>query len=284
MSESRARLIEGRPIAAGVNERTALDAADLRARGITPTLAQVVPTDDEGTAWYVRSIVRTARRVGVDCRVDTVPDASQDQIVTRLAALSADPEVHGIVCQTPLSTGVSLADVARAIAPGKDVDGANPTSFGLLAAGISGAFAPATAAAVLEILRHENVPLVGRRVIVVGRSMVVGKPVALLALAAHATVTVCHSRTVDLAAVCRDADVLVAAVGRPGLIGAAHVRAGAIVIDVGTTPTPEGSLAGDVDAAAVLPVAAALTPVPGGVGPVTTSLLLRHTVTAAART
>lgn len=284
MSETSARLIEGRPIAAAVNERTGLATAGLRARGIVPTLAQVVPTADEGTAWYVRSIVRTAKRLGVECSVETVPDASKEQIVARLAALSADPAVHGIVCQTPLPAGVSLADVGGAIAPDKDVDGANPTSFGLLAAGAGGAFAPATAAAVLEILRHENVTMVGRRVVVVGRSMVVGKPVALLALAEHATVTVCHSRTRDLAGVCRDAEVLVAAVGSPGLIGAAHVRPGAIVIDVGTTPTSDGSLAGDVDASPVLSVAAALTPVPGGVGPVTTSLLLNHTVTAAART
>jgi methylenetetrahydrofolate dehydrogenase (NADP+)/methenyltetrahydrofolate cyclohydrolase len=153
-------------------------------------------------------------------------------------------------------------------------------------------FAPATAAAVLQILRHERIPLSGRRAVVVGRSTVVGKPAALLLLAEHATVTVAHSRTVDLPAVCREADILVVAAGRPKLIGADHVRPGAVVIDVGTTPTettgPTGStiggrLAGDVDAAAVTGIASVLTPVPGGVGPVTTAVLMQHTLAAAAR-
>ena len=166
-------------------------------------------------------------------------------------------------------------------------NGANPASLGGLAAGLPGVFAPATAAAVLQILRHERIPLSGRRAVVVGRSTVVGKPVALLLLAEHATVTVAHSRTVDLPGVCREADVLVVAAGRPKLVGADHVRPGAVVIDVGTTPigdTEGGGLAGDVDAAAVTGIASVLTPVPGGVGPVTTAVLMQHTLAAAART
>ncbi|MGH3487987.1 MAG: bifunctional 5,10-methylenetetrahydrofolate dehydrogenase/5,10-methenyltetrahydrofolate cyclohydrolase [Actinopolymorphaceae bacterium] len=276
--------IDGRAIAAAVNERTALAAERLRAdaaRPVAPTLALVVPTDDEGTAWYVRSIRRTGERVGVDCRVDTMVSASGDEIARRLAELSADPSVHGVVCQTPLPSGTILAEVAGSIVAAKDVDGANPTSLGMLAAGVGGAFAPATAAAVMEILRATGVVVEGRQAVVVGRSTVVGKPAALLLLAEHATVTVCHSRTSDLAAVCREADILVAAVGWPGLIGASHVRSGAVVIDVGTNPTPDGELVGDVDAEAVGAVAGALTPVPGGVGPVTTAMLLQHTVRAA---
>ena len=174
---------------------------------------------------------------------------------------------------------MSLEAVGAHIAPAKDVDGANPTSLGLLAAGLP-TYAPATAAAVLEILRREQVPLVGARAVVVGRSTVVGKPAALLLLAEHATVTVCHSRTTDLAAVCREADVLVAAVGRTHLIGADHIKPGAVVIDVGTNPTPDGGLAGDVDPDAAA-AASASTPVPGGVGPVTTALLMRQTLQAA---
>jgi methylenetetrahydrofolate dehydrogenase (NADP+)/methenyltetrahydrofolate cyclohydrolase len=170
--------------------------------------------------------------------------------------------------------------VAAEITPGKDVDGANPVSLGRLAAGLP-AFAPATAAAVMRLLDDHGVALAGRRAVVVGRSLVVGKPAALLLLAQDATVTVCHSRTADLAARTAEADVLVAAVGRPRMLGAAHIAPGAVVIDVGTTPDESGSLVGDVDTDAVMGRAGAVTPVPGGVGPVTTALLLRNTVSAA---
>jgi methylenetetrahydrofolate dehydrogenase (NADP+)/methenyltetrahydrofolate cyclohydrolase len=274
------RLIDGRAIAATVSDEVATAAAALREGGVVPTLAVVVPTADEATAWYVRSIQRAAAKVGVDCRVDQLDSPTAADITRRLDALSADPGVHGIICQTPLPDGVRLDEVGGHIAPRKDVDGANPTSLGRLATGLP-TFAPATAAAVLEILRREEVPLLGTRTVVVGRSTVVGKPVALLLLAEHATVTVCHSRTVDLPGVCADADVLVAAVGRTHLIGADYVKKGAVIVDVGTNPTPDGGLAGDVDPDAVADRAGALTPVPGGVGPVTTMLLLRHTVDAA---
>lgn len=277
------RLIDGKAVARIINEQTALNVASLLDDGIFPTLAVVVPTTDPGTAWYVRSIARAADRLGIRCLIEQLDEPSPTTIADRLTALSADRDVHGVICQTPLPPGATLANLGGAIAAAKDVDGASPTSFGLLAAGSTEAFAPATAQAVVEILRHEQIPLAGRRAVVVGRSMVVGKPAAMLLLAENATVTVCHSRSSDLPATCREADVLVAAVGRPGLIGADHVRPGAVVIDVGTNPTPDGGLVGDVDEAAVAPVASALTPVPGGVGPVTTALLLRHTVVAAAR-
>ena len=276
------RLIDGRAIAAQINAEVTERAAELTAAGVVPTLAVVLATEDGGAAWYVRSIERAAGRLGLACQVHRLePTASTEQLGAVLDRLSADPTVHGVICQTPLPDGVDQRALVERIAVAKDVDGANPASLGRLAAGVPGGFAPATAAAVLEILRRENVPLTGARAVVVGRSTVVGKPAALLLLDENATVTVCHSRTKDLAAVCREADVLVAAVGRAGLVGAEHVRPGAVVIDVGTNPTEDGSLVGDVDTAAVQPVAAALTPVPGGVGPVTTALLMRHTVTAA---
>jgi methylenetetrahydrofolate dehydrogenase (NADP+) / methenyltetrahydrofolate cyclohydrolase len=277
-------LVDGRTIAVTMATAAAAAAAVLTSAGITPTLAVLVPTDDAGAAWYVRAIQRAAGRSGLACQVHRMggpPGA--EQIAGRLAELSQDAAVHGVVCQTPLPPGVSLSGVGTAIPAGKDVDGANPASLGGVAAGLPGFFAPATAAAVLAILRHERVPLSGRRAVVVGRSMVVGKPAALLLLAAHATVTVAHSRTQDLPAVCREADVLVVAAGRPGLIGAEHIRPGAVVIDVGTSPTDGGGLAGDVDAAAVTGIASVLTPVPGGVGPVTTAVLMQHTLQAAAR-
>jgi methylenetetrahydrofolate dehydrogenase (NADP+)/methenyltetrahydrofolate cyclohydrolase len=272
------RLIDGRGIAAALNADTAAAAAALPE---PPALTIVLPTADESSAWYVRSIRRTAEKLGITCVVEELVDLDRAILEGRLDALSADPAVHAIVCQTPLPPGVRLEDIGARIAPAKDVDGANPTSLGRLAGGLP-AFAPATAAAVVEILRQDGVPLAGKRVVVIGRSLVVGKPVALLLLAENATVTVCHSRTEDLPGVCREADVLVAAVGRANLVDGSYVRAGAVVVDVGINPTADGGIVGDVDSTAIDAVAGALTPVPGGVGPVTTALLLRHTVQAAA--
>ena len=276
--------IDGRAVAKALREEVGAAAGRLRQAGTVPTLAVVVPTDDEGTAWYVRSIAKTAAKVGVDCRVvqladDPAEQPGRDEIAAERRDLSADPAVHGVICQTPLPEGVTLPELGWYIDPFKDVDGANPESLGRLAAGRR-TFAPATSAAVLELLRHQGVPLEGARAVVVGRSTVVGKPAALLLLNESATVTVCHSRTKDLPATCREADVLVAAVGRARMVGADHVKPGATVIDVGTNPTAEGGLAGDVDYESVAPVAGAITPVPGGVGPVTTMLLLRNTVEA----
>jgi methylenetetrahydrofolate dehydrogenase (NADP+)/methenyltetrahydrofolate cyclohydrolase len=198
----------------------------------------------------------------------------------RLKELSADDEVDAILCLTPLPGGLTLAQAGEHIAPRKDVDGASPASLGRLAAGLE-AFAPATAQAVVEVLRHAETPLEGTRAVVVGRSTVVGKPLAMLLLAEQATVTVCHTRTRDLEAETLRAEVLVAAAGRAHLIGAEHVSPGAHVVDVGTNEADDGSMVGDVDTAAVEPVAGWVTPVPGGVGPVTTAVLLRNVVTAA---
>jgi methylenetetrahydrofolate dehydrogenase (NADP+)/methenyltetrahydrofolate cyclohydrolase len=273
------RLIDGRAIAG----QLASEVKGLVARAARPPrLAVVLPTDDEAAAWYVRSIQRTAGRVGIQVQVDELFEAGASAIARRLDVLSGDQDVDGIICQTPLPGGLRLADVGSHIVPGKDVDGANPVSLGRLAAGLP-AFAPATAAAVLEILRSEQVRLTGARAVVVGRSVVVGKPVALLLLAQDATVTVCHSRTADLASVCASAEVLVAAVGRAGLMGASYIKPGAVVIDVGTNPDPAGGsgLVGDV-LADEAGAASALTPVPGGVGPVTTMMAMLQTARAAA--
>jgi len=274
------RTIDGRAHAAAINAAVTSDVERLRGNGIEPRLAVVVPTDDEATAWYVRNIGRAAKKVGVDCVVETMVGADAASITRRLAVLSIDPDVHGIICQTPLPAGLSLAAAGAFIDPSKDVDGANPLSLGRLAAGLD-AYPPATAAAVMEILRRENVPLRGARAVVIGRSTVVGKPLAFLLIAADATVTVCHSRTIDLPAVAASADILVAAVGRPALVTADYIKPGAIVVDVGTNPTADGGLVGDVDPTGAAD-AAGLTPVPGGVGPVTTAMLLRAAVTAAA--
>ncbi|MEV6865026.1 bifunctional 5,10-methylenetetrahydrofolate dehydrogenase/5,10-methenyltetrahydrofolate cyclohydrolase [Streptosporangium subroseum] len=278
-----ATVLSGKEPAAAIRAETSAEAAELAAAGTPPKLAVVVATADESSAWYVRSIARSAEKAGIACDiVDLGADATAGAIRERLSGLSADDAVHGIILQTPLPAGAALEDLASAIAFEKDVDGAAPLSLGRLVAGLP-AFAPATAEAVMAILDHYGIELTGRHAVVVGRSTVVGKPVAHLLLDRNATVTVCHSRTVDLAAVTSTADVVVAAVGRAGLITAEYVRPGAVVVDVGTNPTEDGGLAGDVDAASVAERAGALTPVPGGVGPVTTALLLRHTVQAAAR-
>ncbi|TWF75382.1 methenyltetrahydrofolate cyclohydrolase /5,10-methylenetetrahydrofolate dehydrogenase (NADP+) [Pseudonocardia hierapolitana] len=266
----------GRELAADLRRRTAESAAALTAAGRPPRLAIVVATADESSAWYVRSIAKAAAAAGIVC---DVVSPTPTEILAVLSRLGADDDVHGIILQTPLPAGVDVGDLAPAIPPAKDVDGANPASLGRLAAGLP-AFPPATAEAVLALLDHHGVALAGRHAVVVGRSTVVGKPAAHLLLDRDATVTICHSRTTDLAAITRQADVLVAAVGRPGLITPAHVSPGTVVIDVGTNPTADGTLVGDVDPA-VAEKAAGLTPVPGGVGPVTTALLLQHTVRAA---
>ncbi|HLU71356.1 MAG TPA: bifunctional 5,10-methylenetetrahydrofolate dehydrogenase/5,10-methenyltetrahydrofolate cyclohydrolase [Nonomuraea sp.] len=271
------RKLSGKDLAQAIRAQTA---AEVEA-GPQPRLAVVVATGDEASLWYVRSIAKAAAGVGIAADiVDLGPDARPEQIRESLIRLSGDSGVHGLMLQTPLPPGASAQELAGAIDPRKDVDGANPLSLGRLAAGLP-AFAPATAAAVMALLDHYEVELKGRRAVVVGRSTVVGKPLAHLLLDRHATVTVCHSRTRDLASVTSAAEVLVAAVGRAGLIGAEHVAPGAVVIDVGTNPTEDGGLTGDVDFEAVSAKAEALTPVPGGVGPVTTALLLRHTARAA---
>jgi methylenetetrahydrofolate dehydrogenase (NADP+)/methenyltetrahydrofolate cyclohydrolase len=272
-----ARELSGRPLAAQIRADAAADAARLAAAGRPPRLAVVTATDDEASAAYVRSIAATAQKAGIAC--DVLRTGTAAGVTATLAQLADDPEVHGIMVATPLPGGASLAEVAAVIPPGKDIDGASPASLGRLAAGRP-AFAPATAEAVIALLRHYEVPLAGRHAVIVGRSVVVGKPAAHLLLDANATVTVCHSRTADLPAITRQAHVLVAAAGRAGLIRPGHVSPGTVVIDVGTNATPGGGLAGDAhpDVAAV---AAALSPVPGGVGPVTTALLLRHVTEAA---
>ncbi|PZF86486.1 bifunctional 5,10-methylenetetrahydrofolate dehydrogenase/5,10-methenyltetrahydrofolate cyclohydrolase [Jiangella anatolica] len=270
-----ARELAGKELAARIRADVAQRAAARRAEGRPARLVIVTATDDEASAWYVRSIASAAAKTGIDCDVDDLgPAATAAGIADRLMALSGDASVDGVMLQTPLPPGVALADVSGAIDPAKDVDGANPLSLGRLAAGLP-AYAPATAAAVVALLDEHDLEAAGARAVIVGRSAVVGKPLAHLLLDRDATVTVCHSRTRDLAAVTSTADVLVAAVGRTHLITPAHVRPGVVVVDVGTNPTPDGGLAGDVDPA-VAGVAGALTPVPGGVGPVTTALLLQH--------
>ncbi|WP_457967519.1 bifunctional 5,10-methylenetetrahydrofolate dehydrogenase/5,10-methenyltetrahydrofolate cyclohydrolase [Arthrobacter sp. D1-29] len=274
-------LLSGRALA-GLTQQKASDAARaLEIDGLRPTLAVVVATDDGSTHWYVRSIERAAESAGIMCRiVDLGHDATGQVLASVLKDLSAEPSVNGIILQTPLPPGVDADALVGHIAPEKDIDGANPLSLGRLAVG-QPSFAPATARAVVEILDHFDIPVAGRNVVVIGRSAVVGKPLSLLLMERDAAVTVCHSRSGPLEKYTRTADVVVVAAGRIGLLTGSHISSEAVVIDVGTNVLSDGSLVGDVDQASVRGVAAALTPVPGGVGSVTTSLLLLHTVEAA---
>ena len=274
-------LLSGKTLAKTIQQKAHDEAQDLATEGPRPTLAVVVATDDGSTHWYVRSIERAAEKAGINCRVvDLGQGASGHALAAVLKDLSADLSVNGIILQTPLPPGVQTDELVGHIAPEKDIDGANPLSLGRLAVG-QPAFAPATARAVIEILDHFDIPLAGRNVVVIGRSAVVGKPLSLLLLERDAAVTICHSRSGPLENYTKTADVVVVAAGRTGLLIGDHVSSTATVIDVGTNVLPDGSLVGDVDEASVRGVAAALTPVPGGVGSVTTSLLLLHTTEAA---
>jgi methylenetetrahydrofolate dehydrogenase (NADP+) / methenyltetrahydrofolate cyclohydrolase len=276
-------ILDGRALATSIREQVRESARALAGQGIVPKLVIVVATDEEATLAYVRSIVRAAESIGIAATVMELPtDSSEATIAAQLHRAGEDPSVHGVLLQMPLPAGLSAPEIAMAIPVEKDIDGANPLSLGRLSSGLS-SFAPATAVAVMELLAAHGIPLAGRPVAVVGRSTVVGKPLGQLLLAADATVTVCHSKTKDLAAVTSASEVVVAAAGRAHLLGRSHIGKGAVVIDVGTNVDGDGRLVGDVDGEAIDGHAGARSPVPGGVGPVTTAIVLRHAVEAAQR-
>jgi len=282
-------IIDGKTIAARCNVATADDIAALRARGITPGLAVVLLGDHPASRAYVRSKDKTCRELGMYSRKLELPvSTTQEELIRLIAGLNADPAIHGILVQSPAPEQIDEAAVVRAIDPRKDVDGFHPLNVAALAMEDPSALVPCTPLGCLELLRASEIPTRGARAVVVGRSLIVGKPMAMLLLAkgTDATVTVAHSRTADLAAVCREADILIAALGRPQFLGAEHVREGAVVIDVGINriddpADPRGyRLVGDVDFDAVAPKCRAITPVPGGVGPMTIAMLMRNTVRA----
>jgi methylenetetrahydrofolate dehydrogenase (NADP+)/methenyltetrahydrofolate cyclohydrolase len=277
-----ATVIDGRAVAAEVRERVAEQVADLAAAhaGRAPGLATVLVGDDPASHIYVGNKRKQTEEVGMrSIHHGLDATTSEDELLALIAELNADEEVDGILVQLPLPDGIDQDLVIAAIDPGKDVDGLTAGSAGLLAQGRPG-LVPCTPQGVMELLEHAGVQVSGAEAVIVGRSILVGRPLASLLLNANATVTVCHSRTRDLAEACRRADILVAAVGSPRLIRADWVKPGAAVIDVGTNRTEEG-LVGDVDFDAVREVAGAITPVPGGVGPMTIAMLLRNTVLAA---
>ena len=274
-----ATIIDGKAVAARVRAEVA---EEVRGMDVAPGLATVLVGDDPASHIYVGGKHKACAEVGIaSIRHDLPEDTSEEALLDVIAELNSDPAVSGVIVQLPLPGHIDAARATSAVDPAKDVDGLTPTNAGLLVQGRD-AMVPATPLGVMELLRVYDTPLEGANAVVVGRSDLVGKPIASLLLAQNATVTVCHSRTRDLAAVCREADVLVAAVGRPRLITGDMVKEGATVIDVGMNRT-EAGLAGDVDFDSAAARARAITPVPGGVGPMTIAMLLKNTLRAAGR-
>ncbi|MGN6378033.1 MAG: bifunctional methylenetetrahydrofolate dehydrogenase/methenyltetrahydrofolate cyclohydrolase FolD [Gaiellales bacterium] len=277
-----ATLIDGKAIAQAVRTDVARDAAALReSTGHVPGLVTILVGDDPASQVYVRNKIAACEEAGMASFHERLgDDATQDEVEQMVDRYNADDRVDGILVQAPLPGGLDFKRVLDRIDPGKDVDGFHPLNVGRLVAGQPGLVA-CTPAGVMELLRRTGTPLQGAEAVVVGRSDIVGKPVALLLLHQHATVTICHSRTRDLPSVVRRADLVVAAVGRPEMVKGDWIKPGATVIDVGINRTDHG-LVGDVEFASAEPVAGAITPVPGGVGPMTIAMLLRNTVDAAA--
>ncbi len=282
-------IIDGKATAARCNEETARDIAALRTQGITPGLAVVLLGEHPASQAYVRSKDKTCRELGMHSRKLELPaSTTQEDLLRIIAELNADPSIHGILVQSPCPPHIDESSVVRAIDPRKDVDGFHPLNVAALAMENPSALVPCTPLGCLELLRAHGIATAGTRAVVVGRSLIVGKPMALLLVAkgTDATVTIAHSRTSDLAAVTREADIVIAAIGRPNFLRAEHIREGAVVIDVGINRIDDPAdargyrLVGDVDFETVAPKCRAITPVPGGVGPMTIAMLMRNTVRA----
>lgn len=277
-----ARILDGKALAALVREEVRAGVEALVTRGVRPGLVVVLVGDDPASHVYVKNKDKAARDAGFDVRTVRLPaNTTQATLEAEVEALNRDPRVHGILVQLPLPKGLDVDRIVRAIAPAKDVDGLTPENVAALAMGRPG-LRPCTPAGCIELCDRHGIELAGRDVVVVGRSMLVGKPFALLALERNATVTIAHSRTQDLAQHVRRADVVVAAVGRPGLVRGEWLRPGACVLDVGINRLPDGRLVGDVDFETAVERAGWITPVPGGVGPMTIAMLLANTLQAAA--
>ena len=285
-------LIDGKAVAAAVLEECRTEVAALKARGVTPGLAVVLVGEDPASQVYVGSKVRTCGDLGIYSRKIEMPaETTQEELLRVVATLNADPAIDGILVQSPPPPHIDEEAVIRAISPAKDVDGFHPENVAKLALEDPSGFVPCTPAGCMRLLREAGVETRGANVVVIGRSMIVGKPMALLLMAkgADATVTVAHSRSRDLAGICRQADILVAAVGRPEMVKADWVKEGAVVIDVGINRVEDASrksgfrLTGDVAFDEVAPKCKSITPVPGGVGPMTIAMLMKNTIVAASR-
>ena len=276
-----AAIIDGKKLAAAVKAEAAAEVKQLREQGVAPCLAVLLVGEDPASQVYVRGKATDCAECGIESRVIRMDAATtQEELLAQIEALAADDAVHGILVQLPLPAHIDESAVIAAIPPEKDVDGFTPVNAGRLLTG-EPCFAPCTPAGCLRMIQSTGIDITGKRAVVVGRSNIVGKPAALLLLAQNATVTICHSRTRNLAEICREADILVAAVGRQGFITGDMVKPGAVVIDVGINRGADGKLHGDVDFDAACEKAGFITPVPGGVGLMTRAMLMLNTVAAA---
>ena len=275
------KLIDGKAVAADVRRRCAQAVADLKEQGVETSLAVILVGDDPASRVYVTNKEKDCAETGIRSIEHHLPaDTTREALLALIAQLNADDSIHGVLCQLPLPNHLDERDVIEAIAPEKDVDCFHPANVGRLSIG-GGTFLPCTPAGVVELLRFYGVDAAGKNCVVVGRSNIVGKPMSMLMLRENATVTTCHSRTRDLAAHTRQADILISAIGKAKFITADMVKPGAVVVDVGMNRDENGKLCGDVDFETVAPQCSLITPVPGGVGPMTRAMLLVNTVAAA---
>jgi methylenetetrahydrofolate dehydrogenase (NADP+)/methenyltetrahydrofolate cyclohydrolase len=278
-----AQILDGKSLAAATRAALKQKVDALVQRGARPGLAVILAGDDPASKVYVRNKTLACEEIGVRSQqIDTPASVTQEELIARIRKLNADGTVHGILVQLPLPKHIDGARVLESIAPAKDVDGFHEANLGALMAGRPGVV-PCTPLGCMRLIEHAGVQIAGRHAVVLGRSNIVGKPVAQLLLQKDATVTICHSKSSNLAAICASADILVAAVGRAKLVTAQMVKPGACVVDVGINRMPDGKLAGDVDFDAVKAVAGWITPVPGGVGPMTIAMLLENCIRAASR-
>lgn len=274
-------LIDGKAISAATRADIKAQVDKLRAQGVTPGLAVIIVGDDPASRVYVNNKKKACEQLGIMSEEYALPaETTEEQLLEIIRTLNAREDIDGILCQLPLPDHIDEKAVINAIDPQKDVDAFHPVNVGKIMIG-DYSFLPCTPAGVMELLRRSGIDVCGKRCVVIGRSNIVGKPMAMLLLHANATVTVCHSRTVGLADICREADIIVAAVGKADFVTADMVKDGAVVIDVGMNRRADGKLCGDVDFDSVSQKASAITPVPGGVGPMTITMLMQNTVTSA---
>lgn len=278
-----AKILSGKEVSARIKEKLKAEVAALTEKGVTPGLAVVIVGNDPASKVYVGRKEAMCAELGMYSEKYSLPeDTAQSELLALIEKLNSDPNIHGILVQLPLPEPLDEKAVIAAIAPQKDVDAFHPVNVGKIMIGDYD-FVPCTPAGIMELIAESGVEVEGKNCVVIGRSNIVGKPMSMLLLHKNGTVTICHSRTKNLAEITRNADILVAAVGRAHFVTADMVKPGAVVIDVGMNRLEDGKLAGDVDFDAVEPIVAAITPVPGGVGPMTISMLMRNTLTAAKR-
>ena len=280
-----AKQLLGKEVTASLNERIKAQVAELQAKGVNPTLGIIRVGENPSDLSYEKGATKRCETLGVACEKILLPeDVTQEELLAVIDKVNKDTRIHGVLLFRPLPKHLNQAVIENALDPAKDVDCMTDGSMSGVFTGKKVGFPPCTPQACMEILDHYGIDCTGKKAVVIGRSLVVGKPAAMMLIKKNATVTVCHTRTVDMPSVSREADIVIVAAGRAGVVGAEYVKPGQIIIDVGINTNAEGKLCGDVDYAAVEPIVEAITPVPGGVGSVTTSVLVGHVVDAAART